>query len=173
MKSLLILLLTVGCAFIPGGCRGGLREPALRDRPSDTDAGSTGWPNKLSNRKIELVLSSYGKRSVGTNNRDRRDVIPHLQETASEVEWLCRFYPFLELDSEIGNEVESVPMGGREARAAMVSYMTEKIYPVRMSLRAMRGGRRFILGDYIDSYIRDLELRRSGGGFELIYKKDF
>ena len=163
----------IGCTLVVGGCRGGPRDPASRVRRPGTAAARTGWASELSECKIELVLSDYGKRLVGMRDRDWRDMSLYIQGTAPEIEWLCHFGSLLALDAEAENGVKIVRMSRYQVRSAMVNYVTEKIYAVRMSLDVMRGGRRFLLGDYIDSYIRELELRRSGGGFELIYKKDF
>ncbi len=168
-----ILLLTIGCALILGGCRGGPRGSASRVRQQSGTVVRPGWADELSYRKIRLVLSDYGKRLVGMHDRGWRNMILHPQGAAQEIEWLCRFGPLLELDAETEDGTEIARMNRHQARSAMVRYMTERIYAVKMSLSVVREGRRFLLGDYIDSYVRSLELRRSGGGFELIYKKDF
>ncbi len=167
MKLLPVLLLTVGCVLILGGCAGRLRDPASRIRQQGGAAG------ELYNREIKLVLSDYGRRLIGMHNQNWQDMILHSQEIMPEIEWLCHFGPLLGLDTETEDGAEIIVADSRRARAAMVNYITEKIYPVRMSLDVMRGGRRFLLGEYIDSYVRNLELRRSSGSFELMYKRDF
>lgn len=168
-----ILLLTIGCALVLGGCRGEPRDHASSVRQQSGTVVRPGWADELSERKIRLVLSDYGKRLVGMHDRGWRNMILHPQGAAQEIEWLCHFGPLLELDAETEDGTEIVQMNRHQARSAMVRYMIERIYPVKMSLSIVREGRRFLLGDYIDSYIQDLEFRRSGGDFSLIYKKDF
>lgn len=168
-----ILLLTIGCALVLGGCRGGRRDPALSVRQQNGAAAHPSWADELSDRRLELVLGNYGKRLIRMQDRNWKDMILYPQGVVPEIEWFSRFGSFLELDAEEGSGAEVAQMDSRQARSAMISYITEKMYPVKMGLNIVRGGRRFLLGDYIDSYIQELKLRRSGGDFELIYKKDF
>ncbi len=132
-----------------------------------------GGPDELANREITLVLGDYGKRLASMHDRNVRNSSSHFRQVAAEMEWMYHFGPILELDGEVEDESKSARMGSREAREAMVEYVIERIYPVRMSLQMVREGRRFLLGDHIDSYVQDLKIRKSGSGFELIYERDF
>ena len=127
----------------------------------------------MADRKVTLVLSNYGRRLASMRDRDWRNMGSHSRQVASEMEWMYHFGSLLELDGEVEDDSRPGGMSSREAREAMVEYVIEKIYPVRMSLRMVRDGRRFLLGDYIDSYVQDLKIRKAGSNFELIYERDF
>lgn len=137
---------------------------------------------ELDNREFKLSLSDYGRRIVKMDEGDWFDLILYpkgggvilpFRAAVPEIEWMSHFESFLKLEAKAGIEPEDGHMDKREARRALVKYLSEKIAPVKASLKIVREGRRFLLGDYLDSHIRGFEVRQYGKGVSLIYKRKF
>ena len=169
----LFLLLTMGCAFLTAGCAGRPHWRLSQIQWQDDDTIRTCASDEPAGRRITLVLSNYGKRLTSMHNPNGRNMSLYSRQVASEIGWLYHFDPLLKLNGKAKEDYRPTEVSNREAREAMIEYVIERIYPVRMSLRMVREGRRFLLGSHIDSYVQNLKIRRSGNGFELIFERDF
>ena len=182
MKRIFLFIFMAGCALVFAGCAGersGSRVLRSRDRTIRRAES-----RKLHNREVRLALSDYGRRIVEMGEQNWFDLVLYpivngdgfavpFRDTVPEIEWMSHFESLLELEAktEIGTGI--VYQDKQEARMALVKYLTEKISPVKASLKIVREGRQFLLGDYLDSHIRGFEVRRYGSGVGLVYKKDF
>ena len=104
---------------------------------------------------------------------DKDGLVLPFRDANPDVKWTSHFGPVLEprldeMEQETGRRLSKA-----EAREVLIKYISEEVYPVKVSLKAVREGRKYLLGDGLDSYVRRLEIREHGDGVELMYKNKF
>ncbi len=165
------IILVVFCLAVLVGCTGRRRESTSAHRPTAVPAYA--GREDVRGRQIRLTLGDYGRRLLERPEQDWAALMLYTESPVPDLRWMSHFDPLLEAKAEAAEYAERLHMNKHEARAALIRYVTEKIYPVRASLKVVRAGRRFLLGEYIDTRIRSFEVGRYGGDVGLIYKRDF
>ncbi len=165
------IILVAFCLTVLVGCTGRRGESATAYSP--TAVPMHVGREDVRGRQIRLTLSDYGRRLFERPEQDWAALMLYTESPVPDLRWMCHFDPLLEAKAEAAEYAEKLHMNKQEARAALIRYVTEKIYPVRASLKVVRAGRRFLLGEYIDTRIRSFAVGRYGGDIGLIYKRDF
>lgn len=175
LKTLLCPAVLVLC--LCAGCSGA--------NSSSTDDKDSPFVLKASpaEEEIQLKLNPYGHNLIYPPDIDWRDfsypaedeeglVLP-FQDSEPSLTWLDHFDMMLIQEDASDIDGTSGRMTKREAKMALLRYVTEKVYPVKVSLKAVRVGRRKLLGNHLNRYIERLEVRGGGDGPGLIYSENF